>query len=146
MYTPGQLIYFDPFLFKDGSSKPKYFVVLKRINDQVVLASLPSSQAHLPANHSYTHGCLEMPESGINCYVFEAGRPVTKSGWSFPLDTFLYGMWIDEFNTETLKANHPIENVDYEIIGELTDDELRGIIDCFRNSATVKRKYRRLLD
>ncbi len=121
MYTPGNIIYFDPFHFKDGGSKPKYFLVLKKIADQVILASLPSSQKHLPTDQAINHGCLEVPDSGINCYIFLANQSITKSGWGFPLDTFLYGQWLDEFELTTLQTNYTIAGVDYEIIGELTD-------------------------
>ena len=128
MYVPGRLIFFDPFFFKDGGSKPKYFLVLKVIDSTAILASLPSSQSHLPATQEIKHGCLELPESCINCYIFEAKTPVTKSGWSFPLHTFMHGLWLDDFLIEDLQANYPIENVDYEVIGELLDDELDKII------------------
>jgi hypothetical protein len=145
LYTPGKLIYFNPFYFKDGGDKPKYFLVIKVINENVILASLPSSKVHLPSALPIEHGCLDVPDSGINCYIFTAKRPITKSGWSFEFNTFLYGLWLDEFNLEILKANHSIEGVDYEIVGELTEEELENIIDCFRNSSSVKRKYKRLL-
>lgn len=146
MYSPGKLIYFDPFYFKNGDpSKPKYFLVLKVIDNLVVLASLPSSQIHLPATQQIIHGCLEIPEACINCYIFKANIPITKCGWSFQLDTFLYGPWIDDFSLEILQKNYQIEGVDYEIIGELTDAELSNILLCFSNSTNVKRKYKRLL-
>lgn len=49
MYSEGNILYFDPFYFKNGAeSKPKYFLVLKRIGDHAPLASLPSSKMHLP--------------------------------------------------------------------------------------------------
>ena len=145
MYTPGKLIYFDPFYFKNGGSDPKFFLVLKIIDNNAILATLPSSKVHLPAAQKIEHGCLDIPEGGINCYIFEAHQPITKCGWSFELHTFLYGMWLDDFSIETLQATHSIEGVDYEIIGELKDEELQAVIQCFRNSATVKRKYKRLL-
>lgn len=145
MYTEGKLIFFDPFYFKNGDSKPKYFLVIKVINDQVILASLPSSKVHLPSYQVINHGCLDIPDARINCYIFEAKCPVTKCGWCFPLNTFLYGLWLDDFSVETLTANHSIEGVDYEVIGELTEQELRNIVECFRNSSSVKRKYKQLL-
>jgi hypothetical protein len=146
LYTPGKLIYFDPFFFKDGNpGKPKYFLVLKVLHNNVVLACLPSSVNHLPQDQTVIHGCLEIPDACINCYVFEKKRPVTKTGWSFPLDTLLYGNWLDDFPLESLLQNYPIAGVDYEIIGELTDDELRKVIHCFSASATVKRKYKKWL-
>ncbi|HEY1869486.1 MAG TPA: hypothetical protein VGG71_00440 [Chitinophagaceae bacterium] len=90
-YSAGELIYFDPFHFKSGKeSKPKYFLVLKVINSSVIITSLHSSMAHLPASQQILHGCLEIPDSGINCYVFEALKPITLDGWSFPLHTFCY--------------------------------------------------------
>lgn len=146
MYSPGKLIYFDPFFFKNGDeSKPKYFLVLKIIDNSVILASLPSSKVHLPASQPIIHGCLEIPEACINCYIFEANRPITKAGWSFQFNTILYGQWLDEFTLDTLNANYQIEGIDYEIIGELTDEELKSIINCFCNSTSVKRKYKRIL-
>jgi hypothetical protein len=145
LYTPGKIIYFDPFHFKDGGSKPKYFLVLKVVDDDAILASLPSSQAHLPTSQSIQHGCLEIPDSCINCYIFEANKPITKSGWAFNLNTFLHGLWIDDFSVSDLMASYSIENVEYEIIGELTDEELAAVINCFKNSSSVKRRYKKLL-
>jgi hypothetical protein len=147
LYTPGKLIFFDPFYFKNGSaSKPKYFLVLKIIDGTAILASLPTSKSHLPANQKIVHGCLEIPDSCINCYVFESNKAITKDGWAFGLDTFLHGVWIDDFSISELEASYVIENVDYEIIGELTDAELQNVIDCFRNSSSVKRRYKKLLN
>lgn len=42
MFTPGNILYFTPFYFKNGApSKNKYFIVLKDVDGQLVLASLP---------------------------------------------------------------------------------------------------------
>jgi len=146
VYTPGRLIYFDPFHFKDGSQpKPKYFLVVKTVGNNAILASLPSSVNHLPHGQALNHGCLDIPDACINCYIFEPGRPITTSGWSFSLHTMLYGNWLQDFDVSVLKTNYPIEGVDYEIIGELTEKELEDVIRCFTGSGTVKRKYRRML-
>ncbi len=145
MYTPGKIIYFNPFFFKNGGSKPKYFLVLKVIGDNAILASLPSSQAHLPSQQIIKHGCLELPDLCINCYVFEANKPIAKNGWSFSLNTFLHGLWLDDFILSDLMKNYSIENVEYEIIGELINEELNNVIKCFANSASVKRRYKRIL-
>jgi len=146
LYTPGKLIYFDPFYFKNkDDSSPKFFLVLKVIDSNAILASLPSSKKHLPSTLELQHGCLEMPDACINCYIFKAGKQVTKDGWCFELDTMLYGNWIDDYQVETLTEKYPIEGVNYEIKGEILDEELTNIINCFANSKTVKRKYKRLL-
>lgn len=146
MYSPGKLIFFDPFFFKDGDSRPKYFLVIKVVDDNVILASLPSSKVHLPASQPIHHGCLDVADSGINCYIFEANLPVTKCGWCFELNTFLYGMWLEDYSIDVLNGKYSIEGVDYEIIGELTDEELHNVIHCFRNSSSVKRRYKRILN
>ena len=86
-----------------------------------------------------------MPEICINCYIFEKDTPITKDNWSFPLDTMLYGNWLDDYPLATLSQNYPINRVDYEIIGELRDEELKNVIHCFSTSATVKRKYKKWL-
>ena len=51
----------------------------------------------------------------------------------------------DDFNLDELNERYLIPGVDYEIIGELTDVELKNVIDCFAKSSVVKRKYKRLL-
>lgn len=146
MYTAGKLIYFDPFYFKNGSaSKPKYFLVLKVVDDKVVLASLPSSKEYIPRQIQVEHGCIEIPEGCISCYVFKANVSITVDGWSFELDTFLYGQWIDDFEIEQLNDQYPVENIDYKIVGELTPEELQNVIKCFSSSASVKRKFKRML-
>lgn len=146
MYIPGNIIYFDPFYFKDGSvSKPKYFLVIKVVDGSVVLASLPSSIDHLPRNIDVDHGCIDIPEGNINCYVFKAGEIVTSNNWCFPKTTFRYGQWLDDYDMALLNDIYPVENIDYQIIGELTEAELANVIQCFLNSSSVKRKFKRIL-
>jgi hypothetical protein len=145
LYIPGRVIYFDPFYFKDGGHKPKYFLVLKNINGRVILASLPSSKDHLPAAQAINHGCLEIPEMGINCYVLEAEKPITTNGWFFPVRTFLYGFWLDDFEIAVLEENYSIAGVDFEIVGDLQENEFKNIIECFKNSSVIKRRYKKLL-
>lgn len=77
--------------------------------------------------------------------MFEANMPITKCGWSFKLNTFLYGLWLEEYDIGILNQNHSILGVDYEIIGELNNLELEEVINCFKNSSSVKRRFKRLL-
>lgn len=146
MYSEGTIIYFTPFYFKDGTpSKPKYFIVLKSLSSSLVLVSLPTSQQYLPQQIPVSHGCLEIPEQCINCYIIKAQQVITTNNWSFELDTFLYGQWLDEYSVEILSDIYAIEGIDYHIIGKLTDTEYRKIIQCFSGSSSVKRKYKRIL-
>lgn len=146
MFVAGTIIYFTPFYFKNGAaSKPKYFIVLKEMDDQFILASLPSSKIFLPHRIPETHGCIEVPEGCINCYLFEAGRSVCTNGFAFPRLTAVYGQQLDHYEKTKIHENYPLEGIDYEIIGQLNDDELNDLLSCLRTSAVVKRKYRRLL-
>lgn len=43
MYDEGTILYFTPFIFPDGGEpKPKYFIVICKVGDKFVLASLPT--------------------------------------------------------------------------------------------------------
>jgi len=146
MYTPGKIIFFDPFYFKNGAqSKPKYFLVLAKVGTTAVLASLPSSKDYVPRTIAVEHGCIEVPEGCVNCYVFKAGIKITDCGFSFPMDTFLYGQYLDDFEISLLESNYPLVGIDYDVVGELTAEELAAVIKCFGMSATVKRKYKKIL-
>ena len=60
MFKEGNILYFDPFYFDNGNTpKPKYFLVLKEVGGQLVLASLPTSHDHIPSNKEKVHGCID---------------------------------------------------------------------------------------
>jgi hypothetical protein len=147
MLKEGTIIYFNLFQFKDpsASSKPKYFIVVKNIDNITVLASLPSSQKHLPFDLQSTYGCIELPDSGIGCYAFKANDPIATNGFAFPLDSYIYGQHIDEYNLSNIFEIYPFEGIDFYIKGELKSDVLDLIIDCIKNSSAVKRRFKRLL-
>lgn len=146
MYHAGSIIYFPLFYFKNGAKpKAKYFLVLKETGNNLVLISLPSSVDHLPRFVDRPHGCMEIPEGSICCYIFKAGQVITENAWAVDKDTYLYGEQLDEYEISMLDDIYPIVDIDYEIIGTLVDKELAAITDYFATSATVKRKYKRLL-
>lgn len=145
MYTPGKLIYFKPFYFNNNKpSKPKYFLVLEVIGKDAVVVSLPTSVIQLPSHLEINHGCLEIPDACINCYIFKSNIPITKCGWSFKFDTLLHGTTIEDYEISKLNAQYVIAGVDYEIIGELTDIEFSNLLMCFAKSNTIKRKYKKM--
>lgn len=146
MGNEGDILYFDPFYFKNGnSSKRKYFIVLKIIGETSIIASLPSSKNFLPAKIIKKHGCIEVSEACFNCYIFEGKHIDTTNGWSFPLDTYVYGQQIDEYELSILKDIYPVQDLDFQIIGNLTAQEFTLLKDCFTKSSNVKRKYKRAL-
>ncbi len=145
MYEAGNIIYFNPFYFNTGTSKSKYFLVLKNMGNTTIIASLPSSIAHLPIAYAGRYGCINEPLSGISCYILQQGKVVTENGFSFPKETYLHGHWLSEHDLVTLSEAYQVEGVDYEIIGKLVDAEFNAIIACFKSSKVVKNKFRRVL-
>ena len=146
MYSPGKIIYFDPFHFKNGhTAKRKYFIVLKVVESRIVLASLPTSIDHIPRQYKVEHGCLEVKEGCINCYIFEATKAITKCGWGFPMTTFMHGQELDQYDISIMESVYHSPNL-YEEIGELVDHEFSAIMNCLMNSDFVKKKYIKMLE
>lgn len=146
MYTPGNILYFKPFVFPNGHTpKNKYFIVLQTIDSNVLIASLPTSQDHIPKMILKKHGCIDEPEYQVNCYCFQPGQIITKNNFAFPVETFVYGYQVDQFDKSKFDSMYVVAGVDYEIIGELIDNEYLSLINCIQNSASVSRKIRRWL-
>ena len=143
MFAEGQLLKFDSFLFKNGApSKPKYYVVLKHMDlaGGLMMASLPTSQDHVPGDLSDRIGCVSFPERGVNAYVFAAGEQVTDC-FAFPLRTYVYGEQVDEYSQSYLDAmGSKVEN-----LGLLPSDRLEALRQCLKQSPLIKRKYYKLL-
>lgn len=146
MLTPGNILYFTPFYFKNGAaSKNKYFIALKDIDGQLILASLPSSRIKLPHRVPEDHGCIEIPEGCINCYLFVRDRVIGQNGFAFPLLTAIYGEEIDFYQKDVIENQYPLENIHYKIVDRLLPQELEAVLECLRSSSSVSRKYKRVL-
>lgn len=79
MFENGNIIYSDPFYFKNGNSaKPKYFVVIKNIQNSSVLASLPTRTDNIPEKTEIGSDCIELPNINFNCYVISKEIEVTN--------------------------------------------------------------------
>lgn len=146
MFEERVIIYFDPFYFKNGNvAKPKYFVVLRNNNDKSVLASLPTRRDSIPEKDEVDSGCVELPDINLNCFVISKKESVTECGKSFDFKTHLYGHQIDEYETELLEEIYPVENTDYFFWGKMKESIFNDLINCFKNSKSVKRKFKKLL-
>ena len=135
--TEGTLLYCNPFVFKNGATpKPKYFIVLANTDEGMIIASLPTSKDHVPADAEVVRGAVNIPERGINAYVFEAGDQVTDS-FAFPQRTFVYGEQVDDYTESDLDAmNSKIKN-----LGVLKPELLSDLKDCIKKATNIKRKY-----
>lgn len=146
MFYPRQIIFFTEFYFKNGNtSKPKYLIILGRISDKTIVASLPTRTNIAPSLVNSAHGCINLDDSCFNCYVFEQGKSICINGFSFPLPTFIYGNQVEDYDLEIFEDIYRIEGVDYEEMGVLTEPEFKAIIDCIVNSSSTKRKIKKLL-
>jgi hypothetical protein len=145
VFLPGQIIYFTSFQFKNGNAaKAKYFVVLANIENSIIIASLPTRTNTVPSFISTNHGCINSDERCYNSYLFEKDRVIGKNGFSFDMPTFIYDDQVEDYQLELLDASY-IEDVDYRIIDVLVKNEFDAIINCFKNSNSVKFKIKRRL-
>ena len=146
MFEAGNIIYFDPFYFKNGNTaKPKYFIVLKNKNNKNILASLPTRKDSIPVKEEIENGCIELPSINLNCFVISKNTAITICNKCFDFKTHIYGHQIDDYNVEFLKEIYPLEDTDYIIWGKMKKNIFKELIDCLKNSKSVKRKYRRIL-
>ncbi len=145
MYQEGNIVYFDPFYFKNGNpAKPKYFVILKCIGNFSIVASLPTRKDSIPSENTINHGCVELPNINLNCFIISKDEIVTDCGKKFDFQTHLYGHQLDEFDAEQLNEIYPNEGTDFVIWGKMKKNLFDEIIKCFKESKSVKRKFKRL--
>ena len=146
MFEPGNLLYFNPFIFPDGGDpKPKFFIVLGEVDETVLLASLPTSKDHIPSDVEVSSGCLEIAERMVNAYVFMANEVVTEDGFFFEKNTFVYGQNIKMYNTTAFLQQQIDGQIQISIKGKLTDDVFSALTNCLKNSDAVRKRYKKYL-
>ena len=146
MFEPGNLLYFDPFIFPDGGEpKPKFFVVLGEVDETVLLASLPTSKDHIPSDVEVTSGCLEIAERMVNAYIFMANEVVTENGFFFEKNTFIYGQNIKTYNTAIFLQQQIAKQIEITEKGKLKNDVFTALKECLKNSDAVRKKFKKNL-
>lgn len=145
MFDTGNILYCDDFKFNNNDpSKAKYFIVLKRVNNKLVVGSLPTRKNKIPNFIDISHGCVNRNDRCFNCYLFEPQRSICDNGFSFPLPTFVYADEIDSYDVEIIDKNYQL-GVNYRVEGKLTDKEFKDLLDCVVNSTAIKRGFKRML-
>lgn len=141
MYQDGDLLKFSPFVFKSGDQpKTKYFIVLRHIDDKLLMACLPTSKDHIPADAMVVRGCVDIPERCVNAFVFNPADRVTPS-FSFPLPTFVYGEQVDEYEQKYLDEM----DSEVEYLGRIERSVFKDLKDCLKKAVLLRRKYRKYL-
>lgn len=147
MFVAGQIIYFQPFHFKNGDEpKNKYFLVLKNIDEITIVASLPTSINNAPSLIDKSHGCINIDERRFNCYVFEKDKCVCDNGFYFDLHTYVYGNQVNNYEKASISKNDTIKDgVDYKLQGVLTQQEFNDVYQCIVNSDSTIGRIKKLL-
>ena len=146
MFSEGNILYIQPFVFKNGNkSKPKYFIILKDCGNELLVASLPTSQDHVPSFIEKNHGCLSNDNYSFNCYYFDSAINITENGFCFPISTYIYGEQVDTYELKYLIDFISEKPASVEIKGKLDSKTHLDIIECITNSAVTRRKIKRLL-
>lgn len=125
--------------------KKKYFIVLKNDNKNNIIALLPTSKNFIPTKEHNKNGCIEIPDLNLNCFVFLNDIVATDCGKKFERTTHLYGHQMDEYNIENMLKIYPNEGSDYIIWGKMKTEHFRELINCLKNSKSVKNKYKKIL-
>ena len=117
MIAERTVLYLTPFYFTDGKlPSPKYCLVIKTYNGDLMMANLPSSQNYIPFPHeNIKHGCISLDEHNFHCYCFLKGISVTDTEHKFTLNTFLYGKWMEDYSIQKWLANYTKEGKDFKI-------------------------------
>ena len=146
MFEPGNLLYFNPFIFPDGGDpKPKFFIVLGEVDETVLLASLPTSKDHIPSDVEVSSGCLEISERMVNAFIFQANEVVTGNGFFFEKNTFIYGQNIKTYNSVAFLGQMISGVTVIEEKGKLKDDVFTALKNCLKNSDAVRKRFKRYL-
>lgn len=135
---------------KGAESKPKYFIVLKKEEDSLVMATLPTSKDHIPSDVERRYGCVEIPERCVNVYVFLSKQeiaftPESHTPWGFPMNTYIYGADLNTYPISSFENQLRLQQTEIELKAILTDDVFCDLIRCLKNSKMVKNKFRKML-
>lgn len=151
MFEEGKLLRFDPFIFKNGATpKPKYFLVLKQLDNRVILASLPTSKDHIPSDIAITTGCVEDSTRQISAFVFKANDTVVEGNaqyapFQFPRHTFIYCSDVDSYPVEGFETQLSEGKTTVTDLGFLRKELYEALLACLQSSSMIKRRYKKLL-
>ncbi len=150
MFEGGNLLLFRPFVFKNGATpKDKFFIVLKKLEGNILLASLPTSNDHVPSDLEVRHGCLNIPERMFNVFVFLSGENIAirEDGtyFAFKKNTYIYGAELDMYPIEQFDLQERMAQTSIERIGVLNKTVFNELVTCLSESMMVKNKFRKML-
>ena len=116
----------------------------------MILASLPTSKDHVPADMQLQEGCMGISYRQINIYIFLAKQniaihPDTQLPFSFNSNTFIYGADIDSYPVTVFQEQIENGETKVELMGRLTEEQFSALKDCLKGSKMTKRRFKRML-
>jgi len=147
LFIEGQILFFQPFYFKNGDTpQDKFFIILKNVGNDSIVASLPTSKNNAPSLIDISHGCKNINERKFNCYVFERKRCICDNGFSFDLQTYVYGNQVDNFTAKSISLNSPSsQGIKYSVKGQLNNNEFNDLKKCIVSSNSIINRIKKLL-
>jgi len=139
----GSILHFPEFVFRNGTSKSKFFIVIYFKDDDFLLYSLPTSQQYISGSLK-TEGCNnhELPNGGyISMYFFPSGKIIGVNGFKFSKDTFC------SFSKGLLKANQEkINAMSFSLIDSMLNREFLDLLICIKHSRNLQNAYVEFVD
>lgn len=115
----------------------------------ILLASLPTSKDHVPADLELKHGCMDEPERMFNVFVFLAGENVANkedgTSFAFKKNTFIYGADLDVYPAGQFDLQERMAQTSIEKIGAMNESIFNELVACLSESKMVKNKFRKML-
>ncbi len=144
MLKPKTIYRAENYIFNNGTSKAKFFVILVTDEDNILLLSLTTSKSKLPVKYEISQGCAHFDnQDGYgHSYIWNENQIIGKKGFAFPLKTYLqleFKSQLIEITGDLLKANHVTKQVIE--CDELIDTEYITLLNCLLKSRYLKRKY-----
>ncbi|SHK72416.1 hypothetical protein SAMN04488007_3674 [Maribacter aquivivus] len=146
MFDLFHILYITPFYFPNGQSAPKnkYYIPIFLEGDEIIFVFLPTSKIKIEPS-KIKHGCHDVSKGSYTCYIFQEKVEITDCGFYFDFDTCVYSYQINAFSKPMIEDVYKVEDVDFEIIGELKKTEKIALIQCLLNSKFIKLKVKRAL-
>lgn len=143
-FADGTLLYIYDYRIPNSEViKNKFFLVLKQIEGELILCSLPSSVPHNGVISST--GCHRDAAIHLDCYAILPNTKVCcDTGYSFPIETYIYGRSVDLVNQIKFNQQY-FYRLDYEIKGVLDPNLLDDIKNCLKSSESIRNKFKKLI-
>lgn len=143
MFEQGSILYFKPFYFENGTYKNKFFLVLKNLENETLLVSLPTSKGHIPDDYFLRNGgCVNIFEKMLSCYIISPNTPVTTCGKYFEVYTYLYGGLLKVYDLKEITDKYNFVT-NYTYWGMMKKELFLDILECFKRSKMVKSYYKK---